>query len=139
VKDCNLDHLFIENFAGGELGDTAKASEMGDQKQRNSKPPCQMLSVGFFIALVSTAAFAAVNGPVKSVTLSSGGLAEIVRSAEVGNDSEITIDVPLDHIDDVLKSLIVRDGKGRVKTLSLAGPNPLDETFRTQSRDFWQK
>ena len=84
-----------------------------------------------FIALVSTAAFAAVNGPVKSVTLSSGGLAEIVRSAEVGNDSEITIDVPLDQIDDVLKSLIVRDGKGRVKNLSLAGPNPLDETFRT--------
>ena len=84
-----------------------------------------------FIALVSTAAFAAVNGPVKSVTVSSGGLVEIVRSAEVGNDSEITIDVPLDQIDDVLKSLIVRDGKGRVKNLSLAGPNPLDETFRT--------
>lgn len=84
-----------------------------------------------FIALVSTAAFAAVNGPVKSVTLSSGGLAEIVRSADVGNDSEITIDVPLDQIDDVLKSLIVRDAKGRVKNLSLAGPNPLDETFRT--------
>ena len=84
-----------------------------------------------FIALVSTTAFAAVNGPVKSVTLSSGGLVEIVRSADVGNDAEITIDVPLDQIDDVLKSLIVRDGKGRVKNLSLAGPNPLDETFRT--------
>ncbi|RWX81591.1 DUF4139 domain-containing protein [Neorhizobium lilium] len=84
-----------------------------------------------FIALVSTTAFAAVNGPVKSVTLSSGGLAEIVRSAEVGNDSEITIQVPLDQIDDVLKSLIVRDSKGRVKNLSLAGPNPVEETFRT--------
>ena len=84
-----------------------------------------------FLGLVSTTAFAAVNGPVKSVTLSSGGLAEIVRSAEVGEDSEIIIEVPLDQIDDLLKSLIVRDGKGRVKNLSLAGPNPLDETFRT--------
>jgi len=84
-----------------------------------------------FVALLSTTACAAVNGPVKSVTLSSGGLAEIVRSAEVGSDSEITIEVPLDQIDDVLKSLVVRDNEGRVKNLSLAGPNPLEETFRT--------
>lgn len=84
-----------------------------------------------FFALISTTALAAVNGPVKSVTLSSGGLAEIVRSAEVGKDAEITIEVPLDQIDDVLKSLVVRDEKGQVKSLSLAGPNPLDETFRT--------
>ncbi|XUP61565.1 DUF4139 domain-containing protein (plasmid) [Allorhizobium sp. Av2] len=84
-----------------------------------------------FFTLVSTTAFAAVNGPVKSVTLSSGGLAEIIRSAEVGIDSEITIEVPLDQIDDVLKSLVVRDDMGRVKSLSLAGPNPLEETFRT--------
>jgi hypothetical protein len=84
-----------------------------------------------FCALISTTAFAAVNGPVKSVTLSSGGLTEIVRSAEVGQDSEITIEIPLDQIDDVLKSLVVRDKDGRVKNLSLAGPNPLEETFRT--------
>lgn len=83
------------------------------------------------LALVSTRAFAAVNGPVKSVTLSSGGLAEIVRSAEVGKESEITIEVPLDQVDDVLKSLVVRDEKGQVKNLTLAGPNPLEETFRT--------
>lgn len=84
-----------------------------------------------FFLLVSSTAFAAVNGPVKSVTLSSGGLAEIVRTAEVGQDSEVTIEVPLDQIDDVLKSLVVRDKEGRVKNLSLAGPNPLEETFRT--------
>lgn len=90
----------------------------------------RVLSALFF-ALVSTTAFAAVNGPVKSVTLSSGGLAEIVRSAKVGLDSEVIIEVPLDQIDDVLKSLVVRDEKGQVKNLSLAGPNPLEETFRT--------
>lgn len=85
----------------------------------------------FFLALISTTALAAVNGPVKSVKLSSGGLAEIIRSAEVGKDSEITIEVQLHQIDDVLKSLVVRDDMGQVKNLSLAGPNPLEETFRT--------
>jgi len=84
-----------------------------------------------FIILLSTTAFAAVKGPVKSITLSSGGLAEIVRTADVDKEAEITIDVPLDQIDDVLKSLIVRDDKGAVKNLSLSGPNPLEETFRT--------
>lgn len=82
-------------------------------------------------ALMAGTATAAVNGPVKSVTLSSGGLAEVIREADVSADREIAIDVPLDQIDDVLKSLVVRDDKGEVKSLSLAGPNPLEETFRT--------
>ena len=82
-------------------------------------------------ALMAGTATAAVNGPVKAVTLSSGGLAEVIREADVSADREISIDVPLDQIDDVLKSLVVRDEKGAVKNLSLAGPNPLEETFRT--------
>jgi hypothetical protein len=81
--------------------------------------------------LVCSTALAAVNGPIKTVTLSSGGLSEIVRSANVGDNSEITINVPLDQVDDILKSLIIRDAGGKVKNLSLAGPNPLEETFRT--------
>ncbi|MDQ0997702.1 hypothetical protein QFZ34_002884 [Phyllobacterium ifriqiyense] len=90
----------------------------------------QLLPVLLF-PLICTTALAAVNGPVKSVTLSSGGLSEIVRSANVGDNSEITINVPLDQVDDILKSLIIRDANGKVKNLSLAGPNPLEETFRT--------
>ncbi|MHC1547159.1 DUF4139 domain-containing protein [Phyllobacterium sp. K27] len=90
----------------------------------------QLLPVLLFPLICSTA-LAAVNGPVKSVTLSSGGLSEIVRSANVGDNSEITINVPLDQVDDILKSLIIRDANGKVKNLSLAGPNPLEETFRT--------
>lgn len=83
------------------------------------------------LPLLCSTALAAVNGPVKSVTLSSGGLSEIVRSANVGDNSEVSIDVPLDQVDDVLKSLIIRDANGKVKNLVLAGPNPLEETFRT--------
>ncbi|MDW9478989.1 DUF4139 domain-containing protein [Sinorhizobium meliloti] len=70
------------------------------------------------------------NSPVKSVTLSSGGLAEIRRTASLDGNGEIRIEVPLDQVNDILKSLVVFDPKGTVKDLSLAGPNPLDETFK---------
>jgi hypothetical protein len=71
------------------------------------------------------------NSPVKSITLSSGGLAEIKRTAELDGNGEIRIEVPLDQVNDILKSLVVFDPKGTVKDLSLAGPNPLDETFKS--------
>ena len=70
------------------------------------------------------------NPPVKSVTLSSGGLAEIKRTAPIDGDGDIRIDVPLEQVNDILKSLVVFDRAGTVKDLSLAGPTPLDETFR---------
>lgn len=89
------------------------------------------LVAGLAVLLMAGTAAAAVNGPVKAVTLSSGGLAEVIREADVSTDREIAIEVPLDQIDDVLKSLVVRDDKGAVRNLSLSGPNPLEETFRT--------
>lgn len=84
-----------------------------------------------FLSLTASTAFAGSSGSVKSVTLSSGGLAEIVRSATVDQNAEINIDVPLDQVDDILKSIVIRDDKGQVKSLSLAGPPPVDETFKT--------
>jgi hypothetical protein len=82
------------------------------------------------LSLTASTAFAGVNGPVKSVTLSSGGLAEIVRSASIDQNAEIDIDVPLDQVDDILKSIVLSDDKVQVKGLSLAGPTPVDETFK---------
>jgi hypothetical protein len=79
---------------------------------------------------VSALADGFANSPVKSITLSSGGLAEIRRTASLDGDGEIRIEVPLDQVNDILKSLVVFDPKGTVKDLSLAGPNPLDETFK---------
>ncbi|WFR98844.1 DUF4139 domain-containing protein [Rhizobium tumorigenes] len=84
-----------------------------------------------FLSLAASTAFAGSNGPIKFVTLSSGGLAEIVRSATVGQNAEINIDVPLGQVDDILKSIVIRDDKGNVKSLSLAGPTPVDEIFKT--------
>jgi hypothetical protein len=83
-----------------------------------------------FIQPLSASADGFTNSPVKSVTLSSGGLAEIRRTASLDGNGEIRIEVPLDQVNDILKSLVVFDPKGTVKDLSLAGPNPLEETFK---------
>ncbi|MFK0163992.1 DUF4139 domain-containing protein [Rhizobium sp. NPDC090279] len=73
---------------------------------------------------------AADNGAIRSITLSSGGLAEVSRSADVNSDGVIRIEVPLDQVNDILKSLVVNGSAGSVAGMSLAGPKPLQETFK---------
>ncbi|NLS19820.1 DUF4139 domain-containing protein [Rhizobium sp. P40RR-XXII] len=75
-------------------------------------------------------ALAADNGAIRSITLSSGGLAEVSRAADVNSDGVIRIEVPLDQVDDILKSLVVNGSAGAVAGMSLAGPRPLQETFK---------
>lgn len=72
----------------------------------------------------------AAEGAIRAVTLSSGGLAEVVRSAPVGDGGAVTIEVPLDQVDDVLKSLVVIGGTARVRSLSLGGLSPVEEVMR---------
>jgi len=73
---------------------------------------------------------AADNGAIRSITLSSGGLAQVSRSADVNSDGVIRIEVPLDQVDDILKSLVVNGAAGSVAGMALAGPHPLQETFK---------
>jgi hypothetical protein len=97
------------------------------------KPTSLITSTALALLMGACAALADdtfANSPVKSVTLSSGGMAEIKREAVVSGDGEIRIEVPLDQVDDVLKSLVVYDTNGAVKDISLAGRNPLEDTFK---------
>jgi hypothetical protein len=73
---------------------------------------------------------AADNGAIRSITLSSGGLAQVSRSADINSDGVIRIEVPLDQVDDILKSLVVNGSAGSVGGMALAGPQPLSETFK---------
>ncbi|NEI69651.1 DUF4139 domain-containing protein [Rhizobium lusitanum] len=73
---------------------------------------------------------AADNGAIRSITLSSGGLAQVSRSADINGDGVIRIEVPLDQVDDILKSLVVDGSAGSVAGMSLAGPQPLQEAFK---------
>ncbi|MGN6778398.1 DUF4139 domain-containing protein [Rhizobium sp.] len=75
-------------------------------------------------------ALAADNGAIRSIILSSGGLAQVSRSADINTDGVIRIEVPLDRVDDILKSLVVNGSAGSVAGMSLAGPRPLQETFK---------
>jgi hypothetical protein len=78
--------------------------------------------------LLSTTAYAE-TGTVKSVRLSSGGVAEYVRSLQV-KDGVASIDVPTDQMDDFLKTLVVMSNV-RLKGLSTTGPDMVAETFKT--------
>ncbi|NTF17448.1 DUF4139 domain-containing protein [Agrobacterium rubi] len=89
-----------------------------------------ILTSAFVGFLMATAAYAG-GGPIKSVKISSGGVAEVVRGAVVEADSTIEIEVPLAQVDDILKSLVVFSDNVAVKDMSLAGPQSLQEAFET--------
>lgn len=66
---------------------------------------------------------------IESLTLSSGGMAEIHRRAQVDGKGVVRIEVPLAQVDDILKSLVIRDAGGQVGGLVLDGLSPVEETF----------
>jgi hypothetical protein len=66
---------------------------------------------------------------LKRVMLSTGGVGYLEYEAEVTGDAELTLDVPLNQVDDVLKSIIVYDSKGGVGSARLAGRDPLSQLF----------
>lgn len=93
----------------------------------------RMGMAGFAMAfLVAGAAMAAEDGGLvlKRVVVSTGGVAYYEHEATVEGDAELTLDVRLDQVDDVLKSLVVFDAKGRVGAVRLPGREPLADVFR---------
>lgn len=82
----------------------------------------------FTAILLSTTALAQ-SGTIKSIRLSSGGVAEYVRSLNVGDDGNAVVEVPTDQMDDFLKTLVV-SGPAPVKGLSTTGPGMIEETFK---------
>jgi hypothetical protein len=68
--------------------------------------------------------------PVRAVTLSNAGLAEIERGGRLEPGAAITFRVPVEDVDDVLKSLMVRDPVGTVEGLRLPAQEIEAEAFR---------
>jgi hypothetical protein len=69
--------------------------------------------------------------PVKRIVLSSSGLVQIEREGDVEGNAEVDLPVPVDQVDDLLKSLAVFDAKGKVDSVRLAGKEPLAQAFRS--------
>src|SRR5439155_4960424 len=62
---------------------------------------------------------------LKRVVLSTGGVGYFEYDAEVTGDAVLTLDVALDQVDDVLKSLVVYDSGGTAGEITLPGREPL--------------
>jgi hypothetical protein len=68
---------------------------------------------------------------LRRVVLSSGGVGQFAFEARVDGADTLTLDIKLDQVDDVLKSLVVIDPAGPISGVRLPGREPLSESFRT--------
>ncbi|MGB3288536.1 MAG: DUF4139 domain-containing protein [Burkholderiaceae bacterium] len=66
---------------------------------------------------------------IESLRLSSGGVAEVHRRIWAEDASGVRLVVPVAQLDDLLKSLVVRDPNGKVTSIVMDGLSPLHETL----------
>nr|WP_295889406.1 DUF4139 domain-containing protein [uncultured Devosia sp.] len=113
---------------------SAHVALRGRARARNAAlPQLGPLLIGISITALMTGPSLAQDGEgyrIEAVTLSSGGLAEVRRSITLDDAASLGFAVPLDQIDDILKSLLVYDPAGGVAAITLDGPSPVEETFR---------
>lgn len=84
------------------------------------------------VLLLAVASTTAAAEPVfDRVTLSSGGVGQFEFTADVEGAATFPLAVPLDQVDDLLKSLRVDDPAGGLPSVRLPGREPLAESFRS--------
>lgn len=81
-------------------------------------------------AFLALPAFAAEPLALKRVLLSTGGVGYFEYEAKVTGNETLDLAVPLDQVDDVMKSIVVYDDKGGIGEISLPGREPLAAAFR---------
>ncbi|OZI37612.1 hypothetical protein CAL29_04230 [Bordetella genomosp. 10] len=87
------------------------------------------LAIALFLVPAAPLLAQTAAAPIDRITLSSGGVAQVHRQVQVDGDGVVRISVPAAQIDDVLKSLLVRDPQGALESVTLDGPAPVDEAF----------
>ena len=86
-------------------------------------------AVALVLILIAAVDAKAADLTLKRVMLSSGGVGYLEYEAAVEGDATLTLDVALDQVDDVLKSLVVYDDNGRAGEITLPGREPLAQSF----------
>ena len=86
-------------------------------------------SLGLLLGMGIAVPAKAAELTLKRVLLSSGGVGYFEYETMVDGDATLTLDVALDQVDDVLKSLVVYDNGGRVGAITLPGREPLAQGF----------
>jgi hypothetical protein len=79
------------------------------------------------VATAGTAGSAELS--LQRVMLSSGGVGHFEYEAAVDGDETLSLEVPLDQVDDILKSLVVYDDHGTAGEVTLPGREPLTQSF----------
>jgi hypothetical protein len=67
---------------------------------------------------------------VRAVTLSNAGLVQIERAGELAPDAAVAFRAPVEDVDDLLKSLVLRDPEGEVEGVRLPAQDLEVEAFR---------
>lgn len=90
-----------------------------------------VLGIGLSLAALLLSV-GAVADPLslKRVMLSTGGVGYFEHEAVIEDNAELHLEVPLEQVDDVLKSLIVQDDSSAMASIDLAGREPLTHIFR---------
>ncbi len=81
-------------------------------------------------SFVPLAANADTSPPLKRVSLSSAGVGYFEHEAQIDGPTTLTLTVPRDQIDDVLKSLVVTGSAGSAVSVRMPGSEPLSRSFR---------
>ena len=68
--------------------------------------------------------------PVRAVTLSSAGIAQYERTGRLEAGEGVSFRIPVDSVDDLLKSLTVSDPAGRVTGIRLPARDMAEEALR---------
>jgi hypothetical protein len=89
---------------------------------------CRLAALAASILLAAAPAGAA-ELVLKRVVLSTGGVGYFEYEAAVEGDARLALEVPLDQVDDVLKSLVVYDAGGSAGEITLPGREPLTQSF----------
>jgi uncharacterized protein DUF4139 len=92
-------------------------------------------SLGLVLVVGMSLPAEAAELTLKRVMLSSGGVGYFEYETVVDGDATLTLDVALDQVDDVLKSLIVYDNGGHAGEITLPGREPLAQGFADLSFD----
>ena len=89
-----------------------------------------LLSTALAGAVVLSTAASAEDAAVTRVILSTSGLANFKLETQVTGNATLEFPVRLNQVDDILKSLVVFDKKGRLGGVTLPGKQPLNQVFK---------
>src|ERR1051325_7091360 len=73
--------------------------------------------------------------PIKQVVLFTSGVGYFQREGEIDGNVHIPLSFPVGDINDLLKSLVLQDSKGRVGTVNYDSSDPIDKILRSFALD----